>query len=168
MGPGLLEWGVKESFRRYVAALPDGCCDVSSEIALPGGGRYGFPLIEVEAAPAAVLRFIGGVLFRGHGGLLHVPLVEPWLHRHGDRWVMTVAVGTGPDKRAEIAAGAVSAAGDGEVLLDLRVSGVGSSVFGGNYPVGTELDRARLRLAPTTAEELADTFIPADATSTTS
>ncbi|ROO87271.1 Htaa protein [Actinocorallia herbida] len=138
---GALEWGVKAGFRRYVQGLPDGFCDVSTEIDLPGGGRFGFPLTGAEGSPPFLLRFTGTVTFRGHGGLLSVTITEPWLFLRGGAWTLTVRAASG---RLPLAVGRPSASSARRVPVALTAEG--AALFGGNYPAAEPMDDLVLRL----------------------
>ncbi|RNL62854.1 hypothetical protein EFK50_14060 [Nocardioides marmoriginsengisoli] len=137
---GSLTWGIKETFRHYVAGLPDGTSEISDGVWLAGAGRYGFPLTAVKGSPVEKLEFGGTLLFSGHGGFLNVLLVDPCLQRSGDEWALSVNAGA--NLRLEIARGKITALNPGANSLGLEVvlSGHGPTIFGGNYPNGTELD----------------------------
>lgn len=145
---GLLEWGVKAGFRRYVQALPDGLCDISPDIALPGQGRFGFPLAGTDGSPPSRFRSTGTVTFRGHGDLLFVSIADPWLTRDDETWLLTCRDASSATGRTQVASGRLSAdlAHTPELLIPLRLSHTGVALFGGNYPPGEPMDDLIVRL----------------------
>jgi hypothetical protein len=162
--PANMLWGVKSSFRRYVARMPDGVCDISREVTTPGEGQFGFPLAgfdqgsfepigadlaRFETSEVVRYRFDGAIRFSAHGGVLDVHIAEPWLDRADDRWSVSCLSGEG-EHRVVLAVGATRLTGvpvaekqtraaDVEVV-DLILAPRGTDLFAGNYPPGEELD----------------------------
>ena len=146
-----LQWGVKQSFRAYVAGA-------GGAIALSGGAvgsadeGFVFPATEggdltfdAEGRPSGTGRFAGEVSFVAHGGLLSVGFSDPWLEAGPERWALSVADATG--QRGVIAnldaAGAVVEA-DGSVTVPAAITLDGMMLIGDHYPPGTVLDPVRL------------------------
>ncbi|RYJ00532.1 MAG: hypothetical protein EON52_23435, partial [Actinomycetales bacterium] len=80
---GSLVWGVKASFRSYVAGpVAHGAIDLSGGATRLGDGTYSFGQTQTTVAPGSPTgstSFGGGVRFSGHDGQLDVKLAEPRL-----------------------------------------------------------------------------------------
>jgi hypothetical protein len=69
-GDGELIWGIRRSFIRHIATLPD------ADYAMDGGAYpadtsyFAFPAGPGPTAPHAAARFRGAVRIRGYGGML--------------------------------------------------------------------------------------------------
>ncbi|MCK9250122.1 MAG: HtaA domain-containing protein [Solirubrobacteraceae bacterium] len=77
---GTAEWGVKASFRRYIAGpIAHGSIAVGDGATQdPGGGTFRFPAVgESDTAAATDWRYGGSVTFDAHGGQLHMELRNP-------------------------------------------------------------------------------------------
>lgn len=77
---GDLRWNVKQSFRDYVGALPDGTEEKSGAVRESEDGDLVFDAVRVDAGDAGdatTFLFEGGVRFRGYRGMLHVDLRDP-------------------------------------------------------------------------------------------
>ncbi|PBC39306.1 hypothetical protein CJ179_35240 [Rhodococcus sp. ACS1] len=154
---GLL-WGVKHSFRVYVARSPGSRIAVGHGAGVSASDEFFFaPAAEQgNAVPFAqgkgTLRFTGSVYFVAHQGFLSVPIVDPWVEFDGADAVLSIA-GTGShDARVRIArlrpGPAVWDAGAWYwPELPARLHEDGVEVFGGNYPVGAPLDPVRIRVS---------------------
>lgn len=88
--PGL-RWGVKTSFVRYVAALPDGRVSVGRGATPLAGDIALFPPREPAPEPQESEAFEGEVRFSGHGGLLLVQVAHPSVVIDGASAIVTVA-----------------------------------------------------------------------------
>jgi hypothetical protein len=154
---GALRWNIKQSFRDYVAELPDG--EESREgLDASAGADLVFPARETVAAgqgPARVYKFSGAVSFAGHGGMLAVRLSDPWLEvDEQGRSVLSANVGAagGAERRAPIASV------DGAPALNdsawtfapdvTSLSVLGAAVLGSVYPPGADADGFDLRVVP--------------------
>jgi hypothetical protein len=126
-----LAWSIKQSFREYVEALSDGVVVG----ALDADGRFVFELQEIGDA---VLKYRGTVSFRGHGGLLAVDLVDPWIHL-GNELALSVAEPSGRFPLVQLPGLEAGPDGKGRVERP-SLTFEGSYVFDGSYPVGTGLD----------------------------
>ena len=85
-----MEWGIKRSFIRYVAYLPDGNHVTEDGAYLNDASIFTFPNFVVAEPDIGVIRFQGTVKVGGHGGLLGVLLSDPWVHLSGDEGVLSV------------------------------------------------------------------------------
>ncbi len=153
---GLL-WGVRSSFRGYVARSPGSRIAVGNGAGVSASDEFFFaPAVEQEnAVPFAhgmgTLRFTGSVHFVAHHGFLSVPIVDPWVQFDGADIVLSIA-GTGSsDARVRIArvgpGASVSDAGTSYwPELPARLHEDGVEVFGGTYPADTPLDPVRIRV----------------------
>ena len=142
-----LAWGVKQSFRGYVAMS-------GGETALSGGAEHagdeGFVFPEAgggdlafgaDGRPQGTGRFAGGVSFKAHGGMLSVAISDPWLE--AGRGVLSVADAGG--RRVDFATlGAAEVGPDGAVTLPTAITLDGMMILGDHYPPGTALDAVRL------------------------
>lgn len=151
-----LEWGVKESFRRYVEAT-------EGEIAALDGatraedGSFIFPAREAEGAalspwggePAGEARFTGAARFHGHGGMLAVFLADPAIEVSPEGWRLTACDSPRHDQRIVVATlqpPGPAEAGGTELVLACAITYDGGQLLGGHYPPGTPIDAVRLRL----------------------
>jgi hypothetical protein len=145
-----LAWGVKQSFRAYVA-MTGGEAAVSGAAAAAGDDGFLFPAapggdlaVSPDGQPQGIGRFAGGVRFTAHGGMLSVAFGDPWLE--AGRGVLSVADASG--RRVDFATlGPAVAEGDGVLALPAAITLDGMMILGDHYPPGTALDPVRLRLS---------------------
>jgi len=143
-----LEWGVKQSFRNYVA-MSGGTVETSVGVERSAEGTFIF-----AAAPGADLArdaegrlsgraaFVGEVRFEAHGGMLRVAVVDPAVEFGPEGAVLSVADG---ERRADIARLDVQATGeDGAIVLPALLAMAGIFLLGDHYPLNTVLDPVRL------------------------
>jgi hypothetical protein len=132
-----LVWGVKESFRNYVAGAGG---EVAGSVA--GPAPYRFP-----AGPGE-LRFTGEVAFAAHGGMMSVRIVDPAVEVTPQQTYLTVV---DPDHlprtehRIRIARLGPVVGGAPLTAVPAKLTVHGSMLFGGVYPVGAELDPVTAR-----------------------
>jgi len=137
-----LTWGVKASFRQYVAAISDGTESVS-EGAFIEGGAFSFPFQE---AVEGEYRFQGRVDVTGYNGLLSVQVQNPWLHVSESTWWITVvdpAYRGDLDKRIRICSlgnPLPDRPVSNTTVLPARLDSAATRLFDDVYPPGTELD----------------------------
>lgn len=78
---GHLDWGVKESFRKYVTGMAaQGTITPSAEVAVNDDGTFRFPVASGnfdEETGALEVEFTGSVRFLGHGGMLDAEFLTP-------------------------------------------------------------------------------------------
>jgi hypothetical protein len=145
-----LVWGVKQSFRGYVA-MAGGETAVSAPAEAAGDDGFVFPAAPggdlafgPDGRPQGTGRFAGGVRFTAHGGMLSVALADPWIE--AGRGVLSIADAAG--RRVDFATlGPATAEPDGAVVLPIAITLDGMMILGDHYPPGTALDPVRLRLS---------------------
>lgn len=155
-----LFWGIKRSFLEYVLRLPDADIALGDGAEILDSGLLVFPLARADLEPAEVLRgsleFSGRVVISAHGGMLRVDFGSPLLEVHGGQAVLSVTSSGVPGASdgdrlalARLEDCALERAGDELLWSSLRVglAEQGAPVFGGQYPVGQELDPLYVRLA---------------------
>ncbi|WP_340644338.1 HtaA domain-containing protein [Phenylobacterium sp.] len=148
-----LSWGVKQSFRGYVAGA-GGKTQLSDGAAPTADGGFLF-----TAAPDSTLTldeggkltgrgtFLGVVQFEAHGGMLKVCLADPILEITEAGAVLTVADHVSRTYRLEAAKldlGAATTEPSGDVVLPAALMMFGCQWLGDHYPAGTPLDAVRL------------------------
>ncbi|WP_406714988.1 HtaA domain-containing protein [Trueperella pyogenes] len=82
-----LNWGVKESFRKYIKGLAHGDWKLSDGTT----GEFTFPLKDPKGfTPGKYdkLDFGGKVHFTGHGGVLDITIADPTVRKVDSRWVL--------------------------------------------------------------------------------
>lgn len=145
-----LVWGVRESYVNYVRSLPDGTerCSDGARALDNVGNRPAWAFECSETAPADVepdeLRFRGDLRFSGHGGMMFVMILDPWISFTTTGARMTVVdLAAWPDTSvrmtlAESRPGWHQQSGSlAEIPLVLHEAGC--EVFGNIYPAGTLL-----------------------------
>lgn len=130
---GVLSWGVRESFRGYVRALPDG--SISPEgLAETGEDTFAFPIASTDReADGLVVRTEGRLTFEGHGGLLRLVVDAPRLVIGPERAELRLTQGP---RDTVIAVGSETEPG----RFAMTLSAHGSVWLGGQYPAGAPLD----------------------------
>lgn len=166
---GTLEWGVKESFRKYLASsfsggkitVKDGATQAPDNgvfTFVNGKGTYDTATHGTDTA------FEGGVHFYAHGGVLDITLSDVKLATTGTGGAITVDVATPEGTRNDVAFAALDlsavkpgqGAGGAMVFKDIpaTLTKAGSEAFNGQYKEGDALDPATLSVkavsAPTT------------------
>ncbi|MGW1653015.1 HtaA domain-containing protein [Streptomyces atratus] len=166
---GTLEWGVKESFRKYLASsfsggkitVKDGATQAPDNgvfTFVNGRGTYDTATHGTDTA------FEGGVNFYAHGGVLDITLSDVKLSTTGTGGAITADVATPEGTRNDVAFAALDlsavkpgqGAGGAMVFKDIpaTLTKAGSEAFNGQYKEGDALDPATLSVkavsAPTT------------------
>jgi hypothetical protein len=132
MAARLLRWGIKASFRGYLADLDDTLIDLSQGAERTADGGFAWPVVTADGSGVAAR---GAVRIRAHGGLLDVTLADPVL----DLSAAAAALSFGsPAGRTEVARGAV--AQEEPLVVALNVTFAGASLLGGIYAAGTPID----------------------------
>ena len=153
-----LHWGVKTSFRGYVAMM-GGVTDVGGGAELTPDGGFTFaaaPDSDLGLAGDGSLtghgRFSGEVRFEAHGGMLKVFLADPAIEITQTGAVLTVADSAARTRRVEIAKLDLAALANGEAggpLIPTSLTMDGSFLLGDHYPPTTALDPVQLAVATT-------------------
>lgn len=152
--PGL-SWGVKSSFTRYIDSMPDGRRGAGYGATEAGEGVYFFELDDASGYDPAlrqgIIKYCGDLRYKGHGGMLFVMVVDPWVEFREAGAVLTVVDAEhwpNRERRIELASLAPAAAGAprlprGWGQLDARLTAAGVEVFNGVYALGELLDPVR-------------------------
>jgi hypothetical protein len=135
--PARLVWGIRTSFREYVAALEDGRFVVDGAEADEDG--FAFPR-SVDGA------FGGRVRITAHGGALDVTLADPRIEPDGTRVVLTADTGDGRLALVRLldVADATTFAEDGGVAADVALTIEGAAWLGGVYNPWARMDPVRV------------------------
>ncbi|WP_369131020.1 HtaA domain-containing protein [Modestobacter roseus] len=148
-----LRWGVKASFLRYLARMPDGRCSVTDGADVAADRTFSFSPDGTwhldPSVGAAVHRFRGDVRFSGHHGLLFVRIADPVLEVRGPGGVLSICgapVDAGPPRRLPLLtfdlAPPLHPDDPGVCGLGVRarLTSAGAEVFDLVYPEGESLD----------------------------
>lgn len=177
---GHLDWGVKESFRRYIAGpIAHGTTTVHGGATINADGTIRFPVVSGthEAGVSTTVRLGGGVSFSGHvdtygpgtGPALTLRIANPRVRLGGGRSRLVADVTSKPNEPGAPATEypgvtiAELTGGDPAVIdgaarwngLAATLTADGVAPFAGFYPAGTELDPLALHAVlggPTVAE----------------
>ncbi|HBF78947.1 MAG TPA: hypothetical protein DD420_03100, partial [Streptomyces sp.] len=174
---GTLDWGVKESFRRYIGGagtitVKDGATQAAGNgVFTFGNGKGTYDTTTHGTATA----FDGSVNFNAHGGVLDITLFDVKVSTTGTGGAITADVKTPEGTKDDVAVAALDLStvrpgqGDGGAMVfkDIPVSltKAGSEVFNGMYAEGAQLDPATLSVkavTPTPTEEPTPTGKPTD------
>lgn len=165
---GTLDWGFKESFRRYIGGagtitVKDGAEQAAGNgvfTFVNGKGTYDTSTHGTDTA------FEGGVNFNAHGGVLDITLSDLKVATVGTGGAITADVATPQGTRNDVAVAALDlssvrpgqGAGGAMVFKDIpaTMTKAGAEAFNGQYAEGTALDPATLTVkavaAPPTTE----------------
>lgn len=152
--PGL-SWGVKRSFARYIDAMPDGRRGAGHGATETEHGLYFFELDDASdydpVSGEGVIKYRGDVRYAGHGGMLFVMIVDPWIEFTGSAAVLSVLDAEHwprREHRIQLATLALEETAsqqlpEGWAHLTARLTPQGSAVFNDVYPVGEILEPVR-------------------------
>ncbi|MFE2019707.1 HtaA domain-containing protein [Streptomyces sp. NPDC059499] len=165
---GTLDWGFKESFRRYIGGagtitVKDGAEQAAGNgvfTFVNGKGTYDTGTHGTDTA------FEGGVNFHAHGGVLDITLSDVKVTTVGTGGAITADVATPQGTQNDVAVAALDlsavrpgqGAGGAMVFKDIpaTMTKAGAEAFNGQYAEGTALDPATLSVkavaAPPTTE----------------
>lgn len=153
---GTLDWGFKESFRKYIGAagkitVKDGATQAAGNgvfTFVNGKGTYDMTTHGTDTA------FQGGVNFSAHGGVLDITLSDVKLSTAGKGGAITADVATPQGTRNDVAVADLDlsavkpgqGAGGAMVFKDIpaKLTKAGSEAFNGQYQAGEVLDPATL------------------------
>ncbi|WP_327711435.1 HtaA domain-containing protein [Streptomyces sp. NBC_00464] len=153
---GTLDWGFKESFRKYVGAagkvtVKDGATQAEGNgvfTFVNGKGSYDMTTHGTDTA------FEGGVNFSAHGGVLDITLSDVKLSTAGTGGAITADVATPAGTANDVAVADLDlsavrpgqGAGGAMVFKDIpaKLTKAGSEAFNGQYKEGEVLDPATL------------------------
>ncbi|HWH26587.1 MAG TPA: HtaA domain-containing protein [Pseudolysinimonas sp.] len=148
-----LIWPVKESFIAYIVGAAAGAADLVKPATRTASGAFVFP----GASPSDrlprheledPLRFVGALILTGHGGMLNLPLQDPWVEWTASGYVMSIV---DPDE-AEGRLPFVAIAGfvtseDQHRAHGTSLTSEGAELFFGPYNEGTVFDDPVISLA---------------------
>ncbi|MET7364383.1 HtaA domain-containing protein [Streptomyces sp. NPDC005566] len=165
---GTLDWGFKESFRRYIGGagtitVKDGAKQAAGNgvfTFVNGKGTYDTSTHGTDTA------FEGGVNFNAHGGVLDITLSDVKVATVGTGGAITADVATPQGTQNDVAVASLDlsavrpgqGAGGAMVFKDIpaTMTKAGAEAFNGQYAEGTALDPATLSVkavaAPPTTE----------------
>lgn len=159
---GTLDWGFKESFRKYIGAagkitVEDGAAQAAGNgvfTFVNGKGTYDMTTHGTDTA------FEGGVNFSAHGGVLDITLSDVKLSTAGKGGAITADVATPQGTRNDVAVADLDlsavkpgqGAGGAMVFKDIpaKLTKAGSEAFNGQYQAGEVLDPATLTVKAVT------------------
>lgn len=155
---GELAWGVKQSFRNYIAGpIAHGTTKVAGGASIASDGTFRFPVDSGTFDPKTKtleVEYDGSVRFSGHDGALDLMITEPRVELTGDKGVLRAdVVSKSMDSSelktyddviiADLDANGALTAGENSVRLDgvgAVLTAAGEPAFAGFYPAGIELD----------------------------
>ncbi|MET9918459.1 HtaA domain-containing protein [Streptomyces sp. NPDC006435] len=156
---GTLEWGLKESFRKYLAAPFSGGRITVQDGATQASGNGVFTFVDGrgtydKATYATDTAFKGGVHFYAHGGELDITLSDVKLATAGTGGAITVDVTTPKGTSDDVRFAALDLSGvkpgrgaDGAMVFEdipATLTKAGAEAFQGQYKEGEVLDPATL------------------------
>jgi hypothetical protein len=156
--PGL-SWGVKSSFTRYIDSMPDGRRGAGYGATEAGEGVYFFELDDASGYDPAlregIVKYRGDVRYKGHGGLLFVMIVDPWIEfREAGAVLTAVDAEHWPSRERRIELATLVPAGPGAARMpqgweqmEAQLAPAGVEVFNGVYAVGELLEPVRFSAA---------------------
>ena len=151
-----LTWGVKESFRNYVAGA-GGEIETGAGAGRDSAGAFTFTAAADDALrlgpdgkPTGQGRFTGEVRMNAHGGMLKVAIADPHLEIGPSEAALTVIDnGLRNPRRVEFAKLDLAAATteNGELVIPVLLSLDGCSILGDHYPPRSAIDPVRVKPA---------------------
>ncbi|MFK0176460.1 HtaA domain-containing protein [Streptomyces xanthochromogenes] len=167
---GALDWGFRESFRKYIAAagritVADGAKQAAANGVFTFTGGTGTYDTATHATRNA---FKGGVRFEAHGGVLDIELSDLKVATTGTKGAITADITTkdqsGKDQvKDDVALADLdlskvrpgSGAGGAMVFKDIpaALTKAGAAAFNGQYKEGDPLDPATLTVTPVTTPD---------------
>jgi hypothetical protein len=134
-----LVWGIKESFLRYVATIPDGVCELYDGTVPHSPGRFLFPRADREGEYAGTLTVFA------YAGLLCVTVANPRIRVADGRHQLVVDTGSGDDSQLAVANLQLTTAdGSGRLAYTATLTDEGCEWLGGNYTPGIEMDTVEI------------------------
>ncbi|WP_406710253.1 HtaA domain-containing protein [Trueperella pyogenes] len=168
-----LNWGIKESFRKYIKGLAHGDWKLSDGAT----GEFTFPLKDPKGfTPGKYdkLDFGGKVHFTGHGGVLDITIADPTVRKVDSRWVLEATLSASTfdhSKIGDILTGKIKPT-KSEIVTDrivlatlsdpeitgpeedqtirfgsVKITKEGAQKFGGVYQEGSELDPLTIKIS---------------------
>lgn len=142
-----LTWGIKRSFVRYVSFLPDVSVSIEGGAEATNGSYFNFAPNGGELDPHTgygTLHFKGEVRMSGHGGMMRLDILDPWvaLTPHGATLGIYAGAATGGIVLATLELPPPEALKTGTLWQDVPtfLAPGGVALFNDQYPVGQEMD----------------------------
>lgn len=149
-------WGMKQSFRNYVAAS-GGVIEATGGAERTEDGEFTFAAgpesdlsLDADGKPQGRATFVGEVRFEGHGGMLSVRLVDPILEIGAAGATLSIADSPTRTHRLVVAhldMATMTRGEAGELIIPTLLAMDGIHLLDGHYPLKTALDPVRLTLA---------------------
>lgn len=152
--PGLT-WGIKRSFVRYFSFLPDASMSIDNGAEATNGSFFTFEPNGADLdlhTGRGTLRFKGEVRMSGHGGMMRLQLLDPWITLSPKGATLSVSTPGSSDPESSIMPSGIALAtlelpqlqDRGASLLWQDVptflTADGAALFNDQYPVGQEMD----------------------------
>lgn len=149
-----MSWGIKQSFNRYVDAMPDGQRAAGAGATEMPDGTFFFELSDASQfdpkAGRGIIRYQGDVRYQAHGGVLFVMIVDPWLEFYDDRAELTVIDGKHwPDREQRLVLATLEQSQQGGGLpagwfsFEALLTPAGVELFNNVYGHGERVDPVR-------------------------
>lgn len=139
-----LSWTVKESLLNYVVDRADGVVDVEAPAKQSVDGSFWFPAAgggDAAEGEGAATKFAGGVRLRGHGGMLDLPLRNPWIERTAAGFVLTITDPDDVDARLPfVTVERFDVRGNSRFGVTTSMTADGADLIFGPYEAGTPFD----------------------------
>lgn len=162
---GSLDWGVKDTFVRYMESpASGGSISVTAPATRTSGGPFHFPLSGTGTATGTTtfaVDFGGAVRFDAHGGVLDFTITEPRVSRSGNSGALIVDAKSKDQETgemisydditmAELNFSGIDATSSGNTVtfadVPATLTEAGAPAFGGFYQAGASLDPITLHL----------------------
>jgi hypothetical protein len=150
-----LTWGLKESFRNYVAAT-GGAIEPGGGAERTEDGTFTFALapdsslsLDADGKLEGQGRFVGDVQFTGHGGMLSVCIASPILEVSPSGATLSVDDSRDRPRRLVVAhldMAAMTLGDSGELVIPAALSIDGTQLLDGHYPAMAPIDPVRLKV----------------------
>lgn len=151
-----LTWGLKQSFRNYVA-MSGGLIEATGGAELTEDGVFAFTAapdgglsLDADGKPQGRAAFVGEARFEGHGGMLSVRLVDPIVEIGAAGATLSIADSPARTHRLVVAhldMAAMTHGDGGEIVIPALLAMDGIHLLDGHYPLRTPLDPVGLRLS---------------------
>jgi hypothetical protein len=152
-----LTWGIKRSFVRYLSFLPDASMSIENGAEATNGSFFTFEPNGAELDPQTgegTLRFKGEVRMSGHGGMMRLQLLDPWITLGPEGATLLVSTpGTTGIAVVTFKLPQLEDSAAGFLWQDVPtfLTADGAALFNGQYPVGQEMDPLFIRLPASAA-----------------
>ena len=152
MPDGML-WPIKASLLEYIESLDDGVVEVIEPASRRDDGFW-FPCADAGDAPGpgVELAFSGAVRLTGHWGMMQLEFRDPEVRFGEVGAVLRLRESGAPGRFTSVADLRLVDSDEDDAstatTLDATLTGEGTFLFGGQYPVGTPLAPVRIEWDP--------------------